>query len=227
MAQCTAPIYFTAKSFMSLSLNPPILSPLLKQFTCELHVAFFVVSSNLTLYDSGDLSGQPLVQITNDSVGDSSWNDMVSSIQINGGCQWILYQDSFESSGDEGDSSVVGPVPETYLNATFGIPDNSLTSVRRLPAPGTVAILLFEHHKYYGSVLELSSSNANLTNANFDNFTSSFIITGGTWQLYSDNDYQGESATVGEGFYNISYLRDTISNDEISSVRLIGKRNML
>ena len=81
----------------------------------------FFVSSNLTLYDSGDLSGQPLVQITNDSVSDSSWNDMVSSIQINGGCQWILYQDSFESSGDAGDSSVVGPGPETYLNATFGI----------------------------------------------------------------------------------------------------------
>ena len=192
-----------------------------------MHVAFFVLSSNLTLYDSGDLSGQPLVQITNDSVSNSSWNDMVSSIQLNGGCQWILYQHSFESSGYPGDSSVVGPGPETYLNATCGIPDNSLTSVRCLPASGTVAILLFEHYKYYGRELELRSSNANPTSDNFDDLTSSIIITGGTWQLYSESDYQGESVTVGEGFYNISYLSDTISNDALSSVRLVGKRNML
>jgi len=79
---------------MSPRLNP-ILSLLLKQFTCELHIAFFVLSSNLTLYDSGDPSGQPLVQITIDSVGDSSWDDTVSSIQVNGGCQWILYDNSF------------------------------------------------------------------------------------------------------------------------------------
>jgi len=193
---------------------------------CELHVTFFVFSSNLTLYDSGDPSGQPLVQITNDSIGNSSWSDTVSSIQVNGGCQWILYDDSFNDGGD-GNTSVIGPGPETYLNATFGIPDNSLTSVRRLPASGTVAIVLFEHHKYYGRVLELSSSNASLTSANFDDRTSSFIITGGTWQLYSESDYQGESVTFGEGIYNLSHLENTISNDALSSVRLVGKRKML
>jgi len=168
------------------------------------------------------------VQITNDSRTNlnSSWNNNVSSIRVNGGCQWILYEDSFESSGD-GDSSVIGPGPETNLNATLGIPDNSLSSVRCLPASGSVAILLFEHHKYYGRVLELRSSNPSLTSANFHNRTSSFIITGGTWQLYSDNDYQGESVTYREGIYGISYLDDTISNDVLSSVRLIGKRNML
>ena len=180
------------------------------------------------LYDSPDLSGQPLVQFTHDSLANlnTTWNNIVSSIQVNGGCQWILYEGSFLSHGD-GDSSVIGPGPETYLNATFGIPDNSLSSVRRLPASGTVAILLFEHHKYYGRVLELRSSNPSLTSANFHNRTSSFIITGGTWQLYSDNDYQGESVTYREGIYGISYLNDTISNDALSSVRLVGKRNML
>ena len=90
-----------------------------------------------------------------------------------------------------------------------------------------MAILLFEHYKYYGRELELRSSNANPTCDNFDDLTSSIIITGGTWQLYSESDYQGESVTVGEGFYNISYLSDTISNDALSSVRLVGKRNML
>ena len=189
-----------------------------------MHVAFF--PSNLKLYDSPDLSGQPLVQITNDSVSDSSWNDRVSSIQVNGGCQWILYTISFLSLG-EASSSVIGPGPETYLSATLGIPDNSLSSVRRLAVPGTVAIFLFFNQRYYGSVLQLNSSTARLSANQFNDRTSSFIVTGGTWQLYSESDYQGESVTVGEGFYNISYLRDTISNDEISSVRLVGKRIIL
>jgi len=217
-------IIYSQGIYMSLSHNP-VLSPLLKQFTCELHVTFFVFSSNLTLYDSGDPSGQPLVQITIDSVGDSSWDDTVSSIQVNGGCQWILYDNSFNDD-ENGNTAVIGPGPETYPNATFGIPDNSLTSVRRLPASGTVAIVLFEHHKYYGRELELSSSNANLASANFDDLTSSFIITGGTWQLYSESDYQGESVTFGEGIYKLSHL-ESISNDALSSVRLVGKRKML
>jgi len=217
-------IIYSQGMYMSLRLNP-ILSPLLKQITFELHIAFFVPSSNLTLYDSGDLSGQPLVQITNDSIGNSSWSDTVSSIQVNGGCQWILYDNSFNDDED-GNTTVIGPGPETYLNATFGIPDNSLTSVRRLPASGTVAIVLFEHHKYYGRELELSSSNANLTSANFDDLTSSFIITGGTWQLYSGSDYQGGNVTFGEGIYNLSHL-ESISNDALSSVRLVGKRKIL
>ena len=90
-----------------------------------------------------------------------------------------------------------------------------------------MAILLFENHKYYGRELELSSSNANLTSDNFDDFTSSFIVIGGTWQLYNERDYQGESVTVGEGLYNLSHLENTISNDALSSVRLVGKRKML
>ena len=186
----------------------------------------FFVSSNLTLYDSGDLSGQPLVQITNDSIGDSSWNDAVSSIRLNGGCQWILYDNSFNNEV-YGSTAIIGPGPETYLNATFGIPDNSLTSIRRLPASGTPAIVLFQHLQYYGRALELSSSSANLRSDNFDDLTSSFIVTGGTWQLYSNSDYQGESVTFGEGVYRLSHLQATISNDALSSVRLVGKRNVL
>jgi len=69
-----------------------------------------------------------------------------------------------------------------------------------------VAILLFEYHKYYGRELQLSSSTPRLSAKQFDDLTSSFIITGGTWQLYSDNDYQGESVTYREGIYGISYL---------------------
>ena len=189
-------------------------------------VASFVLSSNLILYDSPDLLGQSLVQITSNSLTDFSWNDRVSSIRVNGGCQWVLYDNSFNNDED-GSTAVIGPGPETYLNATFGIPDNSLTSVRRLPASGTVAILLFEYHKYYGSVLQLSSSTPRLSAKQFDDLTSSFIITGGTWQLYSDNDYQGERTTVAEGIYNKTYLEDSISNDALSSVRLVGKRNVL
>ena len=189
-------------------------------------VASFVLSSNLILYDSPDLLGQSLVQITSNSLTDFSWNDRVSSIRVNGGCQWVLYDNSFNNDED-GSTAVIGPGPETYLNATFGIPDNSLTSVRCLPASGTVAILLFEHYKYYGRELELRSSNANPTSDNFDDLTSSFNVTGGTWQLYSNSDNQGESVTFGEGVYRLSHLQATISNDALSSVRLVGKRNVL
>ena len=198
------------------------------QSTCELHVASFVLSSMLILYDFGDLTGPQLVQTTDVStlVG-TGWDDRASSIQVNGGCQWILYEHPWNLHSN-GISFVVGPGPRTYLNGTFGIPDNLLSSIRCLPTSGTQAIMLFVHWKYFGDMLVVNSSYANLARANFDNTISSFIISGGIWQLYSDFDYQGQSVTHGVGLYPLVSFLDPISNDALSSVRLVGgKRNMI
>ena len=195
----------------------------MNQSLCELHAASFVLSSMLILYDFGDLTGPQLVQTTDATLVGDGWNDRVSSIQVNGGCQWILYEHAW-TFGD-GISSVIGPGPRTYLNGTFGIPDNSLSSIRCLPASGTQAIMLFVHHKYFGDILVVNSSYANLARANFDNTVSSFIITGGTWQLYSDFNYQGRSITHGVGVYPAVSFLGPISNDDLSSVKLVGKGN--
>jgi len=201
---------------MSLRLNP-ILSPLLKQITFELHIAFFVPSSNLTLYDSGDLSGQPLVQITNDSIGNSSWSDTVSSIQVNGGCQWILY--AAANYADFGSSSVVGPGTTDYEFGyganKFGLPNDVLTSVRCLPADNTTNIVLFQHHYYRGRMLVLSRSNPDLADVSFDNDVTSIIITGGTWQLHFRFNYQGNTITLGQGRYPTAFRLYPIANDTV------------
>lgn len=190
----------------------------MNQSQCELHAASFVLSSMLILYDFGDLRGPQLVKTTDATLVGDGWNDRVSSIRVNGGCQWILYERPWSSS-------VIGPGPRAYLNGTFGIPDNSLSSIRCLPASGTQAIMLFVHHWYYGDMLVVNSSHVNLARANFDNTVSSFIITGGTWQLYSDFNYQGRSITHGVGVYPTVSFLGPISNDDLSSVKLVGKGN--
>ena len=66
-----------------------------------------------------------------------------------------------------------------------GLPDNTLSAVRCLPAEGTPAIALFIHYYYFGRTQVLYSSSPNLELTNFDNTVSSLVITGGVWELYS------------------------------------------
>ena len=177
----------------------------------------------LRLYDFENATGPNLTQTDDSSLSD--FNDRVSSIRVIGGCQWVLYEDS--ASDEDGNSAVIGPGPVTYLDGDFGIPDNSLSSIRRLPVSGPPAIVLFQHNKYFGDLLVLNSSCANLTMADFDNITSSFIITGGFWQFYVDFDYQGNTNALGVGLYENETFLVNIGNDDLSSVRLVGKRDVM
>ena len=116
-------------------------------------------------------------------MADIGWNNRASSAVVTGGCQWILYS----AAGFGGSTSVIGP--GSYLFSyipTFGLPNNVLSAVRCLPAEGIPAIVLFDSDLYTWDMQVINSSNPNLALTNFDNRVSSFVITGGVWELYSE-----------------------------------------
>ena len=175
---------------------------------------FFLVYSKLTLYDD---SSQSLVKTTSDSdLTDDGWNDRASSVGVSGACQWILY----EHGSYDGNSAVIGPggryTPSTC--PSFLLSNNILSSVYCLPAEGTPAIVLFEHGCYRGPIQVHMSSSRYL--GNFNDIVTSFIITGGTWQLYTDADYHGSSAERGPGHYPFPNSQTSFANDALSSVKL-------
>ena len=192
------------------------------------NILFPLVYSTLTLYDGAIGSSPSLELTTNDSsLADNGWDDTASSAVVSGGCQWILYD---EADYAENDSSPVSPpligpgsYPWNYWT-TFGLPDNVLSAVRCLPAEGTPAIALFVHHHYFGEMQVFNSSNPNLALTNFDNRVSSFIVTGGVWELYSGANYTGSNVTLGQGHYPTQFFLTPIANDDLTSVRLIFGR---
>ena len=166
--------------------------------------------------------------ITDDSnlANNGIWNDEASSIRVTGPCQWILYVVADYS--DSGQSSVVGPGTTDYefgygING-FRLPNDAVSSVRCLPANGTRNMVLFQHDRYRGRMIVLSSSNPDLGGVSFDNDVTSLVITGGTWQLHSSSNYQGFDVTLGRGNYPTATSLGPIGNDDLTSVRLLGKR---
>ena len=209
---------------------------ILSELTCALHVLLYLVlSSILTLCEHSDCSGQQLVRNDSDpTLVDDGFNDRVSAVRVSGECQWILYEHiNYGADGMNGASSVIGP--GDYLNATFGIPDDELSSLRCLPASSVQAIALFQHDQYLGNMRVVYSPGEDLSNFNleasqfeniFDDITSSFIIINGVWQLFSDPNYTGSSVTRGVGHYPTPCHLSPVGNDDLSSVRL-GKLNVL
>ena len=187
---------------------------------------FFSVYSTLTLYD-GVIGSSPSLELTttDSSLADDDWDNRASSAVVSGGCQWVLYDTDFEALGRSSGSSVVSPGMYPF---SLGLPDNVLSAVRCLPAEGTPAIVLFEHYYYFGRMQVLYSSSPDLALTNFNNKVSSFIITGGVWELYSGANYTGSMVTLGQGLYPTPLFLRPIVNDELTSVRLVifGKQTI-
>ena len=186
----------------------------------------YFVCSTLTLYDE-DIGSSPSLELTTSvsSLADNGWDNRTSSAVVTGGCQWILYSAAgFEdrsSSPSAISPSVIGPGSYPFSNIpTFGLPNNALSAVRCLPAEGTPAIVLFERRLYFGEMQVINSSNPNLALTNFNNRASSFIITGGVWELYSGVNYTGSNVSRGQGRYPNSFFLWPIRNDALTSVRL-------
>ena len=174
-----------------------------------------MVYSVLTLYDGSIGSSPSLVQTTSDSNVGDDWNDRASSAVVSGGCQWILY----ESANYDGNSAVISPGRYTFSSSPSSVfPSDTLTAVYCLPSEGTPAIVLFEHSNYRGQRRVLTSSSSNL--GNFNDKTSTFIITGGRWQLYTDENYMGSSVIHGQGHYPTLNAQTSVGNDALTSVKL-------
>ena len=89
---------------------------------------------------------------------------------------------------------------------------NVLSVVCCLPAEGMPALVLFENHWYFGRMQVINSSSPDLELPNFDNVVSSFVITGGVWELYSGVNYTGSMVTLGQGCYPTSCFLIPISS---------------
>ena len=148
---------------------------------------------------------------------------------MSGGCQWVLY-DLADFEDYDNIPSVIGPgnYPFNFSNneTTFGLPDNVLSSVRCLPAESTPAVSLFDHHWYFGRMEVINSSYPDLALTNFDNTVSSLVITGGVWEFYSEENYTGFNVTLGQGLYPNTDNLTPVEDDDLTSVRLIGKKQM-
>ena len=195
---------------------------------------FSLVYSTLTLYDGAIGSSQLVLTASDSSLVDNRWDNRASSAVVSGGCQWILYDvASFvdrSSSSSPVSPSVIGPGSYPFSTIpTFGLRNNVLSAVRCLPAKGTPAIALFRHHLYFGDMQVIYSSSPHLAFTNFDNTVSSFIITGGVWELYSGANYTGSMVTHGQGLYPAPFFLRPIVNDALTSVRLmvLGKKTNL
>ena len=183
------------------------------------------VYSTLTLYDDDIGSPQSLTLTTSDSsLVDNGWDNRASTATVSGGCQWILYD---AADFEENVSSIIRPSvisPGSYPFSsipTFGLANDVLSAVRSLPAEDIPAIVLFTNHFYFDQMQVLYSSHPDLALTNFDNMVSSFIITGGTWELYSEANYRGSRVTLGQGHYPTPYFLRPIANDDLTSIRLI------
>ena len=178
----------------------------------------YFVCSTLTLYDE-DIGSSPSLELTTSvsSLADNDWDNKASSAVVTGGCQWILYG----AAGFRGSTSVIGPgsYPE-FITSTFGIPRNSLSAVRCLPARDSPALVIFEHGHYVGQMQVIHSSSPDLGLTNFDNVVSSLVITGSTWELYSEVNYTGFMVTLGQGLYPTPFFLRPITNDDLTSVKL-------
>ena len=190
----------------------------------------FCLYSTLTLYD-GDIGSSPSLElITNDpSLADNDWDNRASSAVVSGGCQWILY-DLADFKRRDNIASVIGPgnYPSNSSNneTTIGLPDNVLSAVRCLPAKGTPAVALFQHHTYFGRMEVINSSYPDLALINLDDVVSSLVITGGMWEFYSEANYTGSNVTLGQGLYPRRRDLMPIENNDLTSVRLIGKKQI-
>ena len=155
---------------------------------------------------------------TSDSYVGDGWNDRASSAVVSGGCQWILY----ENSNYDGNSAVISQGRYTFSSSPSSVfPSDTLSAVYCIPLEGTPAIVLFEHDNYCGQRRVLTFSSSNL--GNFSDKASSFIITGGRWQLYTDANYLGSSVTHGQGLYPTSNSLTPVANNALTSVKL-GKK---
>ena len=104
------------------------------------------------------------------------------------------------------------PIWHTWAQA-----NDVLTSVRCLPPDGTTAIVLFGGSDFRGEMHVLFGSRSDLSILNFDDATSSIIITGGTWKLYESANYRGNSKIRAKGYLD-SYLQQY---KHTSSVKLL------
>lgn len=176
----------------------------------------------ITLYRDDNFSGRAVVLNPCGSANlgvDYNFNDQVSSIIVQSGI-WLLYEDA----DYQGSSWIVTP-GEYPSPGTWGGTNDSITALRPLPGvSGDTYAMLFEDVNFCGRMVPFSQSDANFVAIDFNDQASSAIVLGGSWSLYQDTNFGGQSwmisATGGpshNGYYP-SYS-GFFDNDAVSSIK--------
>lgn len=167
----------------------------------------------MTAYDDENFGGRSLlVEQQNAAFANDDFNERIESVKVRGSCDWLLHRDSnFQDD-------TYHLVPGDYGSpGDWGGNPNQISSARALPPEGTEAIALFGKSGFKRRMVVLYASTGDLSNINFNERVSSFIITGGRWALYKKTNYRDHKGTFGKGLY--STLPKGVGNDIVTSVR--------
>ena len=170
------------------------------------------------LYSEPNFKGRSVevIHTQNARLANEGFDDQAASARVVGTCSWLFY-----SSDNFGGYAYLLYPGEYYSNLAWGAQGRSLSSVRALPAEGTVAIALFDGYNFAGRMVVLYESVANLqTESNFNNRASSVIVVNGVWKLYDSYNYLGSSIEVPPGYHYPSGLGTILTQNRVSSIKL-------
>ncbi len=150
----------------------------------------------------------------------------ISSLIVLSGT-WNLYSQS-EYQGQAWTVSANGGPTQNGMYPqfeTYFANDSIASAQQAAPSPSDGEIILFTDTQYGGIGEPYTGSATNL--GQLDNVTSSVIVGGGQWQLWTQPSYQGssyivgaESGPSGNGMYPT--YEGYFPNDAIQSIKLLG-----
>lgn len=167
--------------------------------------------SQLQLFRDSNFKGGSLTLTESDSdLRRSGMSDKASSCEVTGGA-WLLYDDV----NFRGDCKLL--VEGKYNDfKRYGILNDTVSSVRKIPHAQGPTIMLFEHVGFRGNMVTLTSATNNFKTVGFNDKVSSIIVVSGKWHLFTDAEFNGIISPLTEGYYISPGM---FPNDGISSAK--------
>jgi len=169
--------------------------------------------AQLRLFENVNFSGGRIT-VTGDTPELTSFNDKVSSIQVDEGEQWILYSRfNFQGQG------IILGAGQYNTMSSVGMGNDILSSVRRVASSDRPAIMVFEDEDWRGDARTFTNANSDVRDFNFNDKISSLIVLGSDWEVFDNIEFRGASKQFSPGA--VSSLKPVGFNDKISSLRPI------
>lgn len=175
--------------------------------------------SRVILFSRNNFAGESIaVAGVNGTLDRTAFDDAAASMIVEGG-RWVFCTEEYF----RGDCKEMGPGRYPNL-AKVGL-RRSISSVRPIGAPASPVarrpaaadIQLFEGTNFDGRVFASRRDVANLDPTDFNDKTSSVVVSEGRWELCSNGGYDGQCVVVGPG----RYASLGGFNNQISSLRRV------
>lgn len=174
--------------------------------------------AKIELYKDSSYGGRSLMtEESIENLKNYDFNDQASSCKVRAGI-WMLYKDA----NFQGEVSIL-PQGNYDSPDTMGLPNDSLSSLRKFPEVSGPTILLFKDSNFRGRMVVLTGAESNFKGIDFNDVVSSVIVLNGTWELFKDTGFKGTSWTLSDnggeqknGYYPTP---SPFENDSISSAK--------